>query len=87
MTEGRLVVLFEWLPQRLLLLRGGEDAPLTSCGGLGIEVLALTAALDARRWMVEVVLRFERTCERENRLPRARRIRKDRGKNPGPPFE
>jgi hypothetical protein len=41
-----------------------------------------------RRWMVEVVLRFERTCERGNRLPRASaaRIRKDRGKNPGPPF-
>ena len=37
---------------------------------------------------LQVVLRFERTCERGNRLPRASaaRIRKDRGKNPGPPF-
>jgi hypothetical protein len=44
--ECHLVGPFEVLPQRLLLLRGGEDEPLTSCGGFGIGVLALTAALD-----------------------------------------
>jgi hypothetical protein len=43
--EGRLLVLFELRPQRALLLRGGEVAPLASHGTFGFEIPALATAL------------------------------------------